>query len=52
MPTDAPDDPLLDARVLIAGQIALTIADLVDRGRLTAEQADRLVREGASLLAK
>lgn len=52
MPTDALDDPLLDARVLIVGQIALTVANLVDRGRLTAEQADQLVRKGASLLAK
>jgi hypothetical protein len=52
MSADAAGDLLLDARVLIVGQIALTIADLVDRGRLTAEQADQLVREGASLLAK
>ena len=52
MSFDASGDLLLDARVLIVGQIALTIADLVDRGRLTAEQADQLVREGASLLAK
>lgn len=52
MSSDAAGDLLLDARVLIVGQIALTIADLVDRGMLTAEQADQLVREGASLLAK
>lgn len=52
MSSKAPGDLLLDARVLIAGQIALTIADLVDRGALTAEQADQLIHESASLLAK
>lgn len=52
MSSNATNDLLLEARVLIAGQVALTIADLVDRGTLTAGQADQLVRESASLLAK
>jgi AcrR family transcriptional regulator len=50
MSADAAGDLLLDARVLIVGQIALTIADLVDRGRLTAEQAagEKILNKGTA----
>ncbi len=50
--TTTDDGPSIDQRVIVVAQVALTLADYLDRDEITAAHADQMVVEAANMLPK